>query len=251
MKKLVALFVILAAFLSLNNNSTFSQPQLKVHLTGGYNLPLPDFKGEQTFTTIEKDTYGMKSGFNAGADVKYYLGKKRNVGITLGLNYNMFSNNVDSTIGGTTYNQKNKINIFQAALGVEYNFMPKGKTQPFLGLAFTGNFFSGSTKTEPLPTGGVDYTLKSASRFGVKVGGGLDFKLSKSVGAVIGFDYNLSNLIGKDADTSFVLGQTEFPLNDKEFTVGGVTTKARSISYLSVYAGVSFFFNEPKKTVKK
>ncbi len=250
MKKLVALFVILAAFLSLNNNSTFSQPQLKVHLTGGYNLPLPDFKGEQTFSTMEKDTYGMKSGFNAGADVKYYLGKKRNVGITLGLNYNMFSNNVDSSIGGTTYNQKNKINIFQAALGVEYNFMPKGKTQPFLGLGFTGNFFSGSSKLDPTLTGYTETTYKSASRFGIKVGGGLDFKLSKSVGAVIGFDYNIANLIGKDSDTTTVLGQTEFPLNDKEFTKNGVTTKARSISYLNVYAGVSFFFNEPKKMKK-
>lgn len=250
MKKLVALFVILAAFLSLNNNSTFSQPQLKVHITGGYNLPLPDLKGEQTWSTIEADTYGMKSGFNAGADVKYYLGKKRNVGITLGLNYNMFSNNVDTTFTGSTYTQKNKMNIFQAALGVEYNFMPKGKTQPFLGVAFTGNFFSGSSKVDPALTGYVERTVKSASRFGVKVGGGLDFKLSKSVGAVIGFDYNLSNLIGKDADTNFTIGQTEFPLNDKEFTYGGVTYKAKSISYLSIYAGVSFFFNEPKKMKK-
>ena len=250
MKKLVALFVILAAFLSLNNSTTFSQPQLKVHLTGGYNLPLPDLKGEQTFTTMEKDTYGMKSGFNAGADVKYYLGKKRNVGITLGLTYNMFSNNVDSTLSGTAYTQKNKMNIFQAALGVEYNFMPKGKTQPFLGLAFTGNFFSGSSKLDPALTGYTETTLKSASRFGVKVGGGLDFKLSKSVGAIIGFDYNLANLIGKDSDTTTVAGQTEFPLNDKEFTVNGVTTKSRSISYLSIYAGVSFFFNEPAKIKK-
>lgn len=250
MKKLIALLVILAACLSLNNTTTYSQPQLKVHVTGGYNLPLPDLKGEQTFTTIEKDTYGMKSGFNAGADVKYYLGKKRNVGITLGLTYNMFSNNVDSTVAGTTYNQKNKINIFQAALGVEYNFMPKGKTQPFLGLGFTGNFFSGSSKTEPLPTGGVDYTLKSESRFGIKVGGGLDFKLSKSVGAVIGFDYNIANLIGKSYDSTTVLGQTEFPLNDKEYTVGTTSFKSRSISYINIYAGVSFFFNEPKKVKK-
>ena len=30
----------------------------------------------------------MKSGFNVGADVKYYLGKKRNVGITLSGAYN-------------------------------------------------------------------------------------------------------------------------------------------------------------------
>lgn len=249
MKKLVALFVIVAAFLSMNN-STFSQPQIKLHLTGGYNLPLPDLKGEQTFTTIEKDTYGMKSGFNGGLDFKYFLGKKRNVGVTLGLNYNMFSNNVDSTLNSTAYTQKNKLNSFQVALGIEYNFMPKGKTQPFLGLGLTGNFISGKSTIEPALTGYSETTIKSASRFGIRVGGGLDFMLSKSVGAVLGFNYNLANLVGKDADTSFTTGQTEFNLNDKEFTVGGVTTKARNISYINVYAGVSFYFNQPKKMKK-
>lgn len=248
MKKLVALFVILAAFLSLNNN-TFSQPQLKLHVTGGYNLPLPDFKGEQTWSTIEKDTYGMKSGFNGGLDLKYYLGKKRNVGVTLGLNYNMFSNNVDTTINSTSYTQKNKINIFQAALGVEYNFMPKGKTQPFLGLGITGNFFSGSYKIDPALTGYTESTLKSAARFGIRVGGGLDFMFSKSVGAVIGFNYNMANLVGKDTDTTST-STTEYQLNDKEFTVGTTTMKSRNISYLQVYGGVSFYFNQPKKMKK-
>jgi opacity protein-like surface antigen len=162
----------------------------------------------------------------------------------------MFSNNVDSTLNGTAYSQKNKMNIFQAALGVEYNFMPKGKTQPFLGLGFTGNFFSGSSKLDPALTGYTETTLKSASRFGIKVGGGLDFKLSKSVGAVIGFDYNIANLIGKDYDSTTVLGQTEFPLNDKEYTIGTTTFKARNISWINIYAGVSFFFNEPAKVKK-
>lgn len=249
MKKLVALFIIVAAFLSINS-TTFSQPQLKLHITGGYNLPLPALKGAQTFTTIEKDTYGMKSGYNVGADVKYFLGKKRNVGITLGLNYNMFSNNVDTTKSGTTYAQKNKLNSFQAALGIEYNFMPKGKTQPFLGLALTGNFFSGSSTTTPTDSLSPNTTLKSASRFGIKIGGGLDFMLSKSIGAVIGFDYNMANLIGKAYDTTVAV-VNEIRLQDKEHTAGTITHAAKNINYLQFYAGVSFFFNQPKKTAKK
>lgn len=251
MKKLVALFVILAAFLSLNN-VTFSQPQLKLHITGGYNLPLPDFKGEQTFTTIEENTYGMKQGFNFGADAKYYLGKKRNVGITLGLNYNMFSNNVDSTLNNTAYSQKNKINIFQAALGIEYAFMPKGKTNPFIGAGVTGNFFSGSGKIEPSDTSFFETELKSESRFGVRVGAGIDFAFSKSVGAVIGVNYNIANLIGKDTVSSTTSGKViTTGLNDKEFTAGTTTFKSRNISFLQLYAGLSFYFNQPKKTMKK
>lgn len=238
MKKLVALFVILAAFLSLNNSTTFSQPQVKVHVTGGYNLPLPDLKGE-----YPADTNSMlqKSGFNAGADVKYYLGKKRNVGITLSGAYNSFSSGDISLTGGSFIT---KVNIIAIGLGVEYSFMPKGKTNPFLGAEFTGNFFSGKTKTTP--TGGTETeaTMKSASRFGIGVGGGLDFTFNKSIGAVVGVKYNMANLIGKDSVTSTV--NNEYTLIDKETSV----TKSKNLSYLQIYAGVTFSFNHPKARKK-
>lgn len=247
MKKLVALLILLAAFLSLNNNTAYSQPQLKVHLTGGYNVPLPDLKGDLTDSADQVNTFGMKNGFNAGADVKYFLGKKRNVGITLGLTYNSFSNSVDSTAG--TY--KGKLNDFSAALGIEYSFLPKGKTQPYLGLEFTGNFFSGEGKFVPTSGAETKFTLKSASRFGIAIGGGIDFAFSKSVGANIGVKYHMANLIGKDYDSTVSVNSTEYPLNDKEFTSGSFTSPSKNISYIQLSAGVSFFFNQPKKVVKK
>jgi len=246
LKKLVALFVIVAAFLSLNN-STFSQPQLKIHVTGGYNLPLPDLKGTYP-DDLTKDPipFMMKSGFNAGADVKYYLGKKRNVGITLSGAYNSFStgdiNNY--SFGNDTGTSISKLNMITVGIGVEYNFMPKGKTQPFLGAEFNGNFFSGNTKFTSSVGTETTADLKSASRFGIAVGGGLDFVLSKQIGAVLGVKYNMSNLIGKDSVTSTTSG--EYTLIDKETTL----TKARNISFIQIYAGISFFLNQPK-SIKK
>lgn len=248
MKKLVALLIILAACLSLNNSTTFSQPQIKVHVTGGYNLPLPDLKGDLN-TAADSNTYMMKQGFGFGADAKYYLGKKRNVGITLGLGYQMFSNSSDSSTATGLTNVKGKLNAFNFGLGVEYNFMPKGKTQPFLGAEFTGHFFSGDAEGTILGTTSKR-TLKSASRFGVAIGGGLDFKLGKSVGAIVGVKYHLANLLGKAYDSTG-LATTEFALDDKEHTMNGATVSAKNISYIQMYAGVSFFFNEPKKMVKK
>lgn len=238
MKKLVALFVILAAFLSLNNNSTFSQPQIKVHVTGGYNLPLPDLKGEYPADT---NSLYQKSGFNVGADVKYYLGKKRNVGITLSGAYNSFSSGDISMTGATMVS---KVNIMAIGLGVEYSFMPKGKTNPFLGAEFTGNFFSGKRTVTPTTGTASEFTLKSASRFGIGVGGGLDFTFNKSIGAVVGFKYNMTNLIGKDSVTSTVTN--EYTLIDKETTA----TKSKNLSFIQVYAGVTFSFNHPK-AIKK
>mgnify|MGYP001202626639 CR=1 FL=1 len=238
MKKLIALLVILAACLSLNNTTTFSQPQIKVHVTGGYNLPLPDLKGEYPADT---NSLFQKSGFNAGADVKYYLGKKRNVGITLSGAYNSFSSGDVSVTGGTVVS---KVNIIAIGLGVEYSFMPKGKTNPFLGAEFTGNFFGGKTTTTPTTGTETESTMKSASRFGIGVGGGLDFTFNKSIGAVVGFKYNMANLIGKDSVTSTVTN--EYTLIDKE-TVG---SSSKNLSFIQIYAGVSFSFNHQKKKKK-
>jgi opacity protein-like surface antigen len=91
--------------------------------------------------------------------------------------------------------------------------------------------------------------MKSASRFGIALGGGLDFAFSKNVGAVIGVKYNIANLIGKDSATSTTTG--EYTLIDKEFTVGNITIPSKNISYIQLYAGVSFFLGQPKKKMKK
>lgn len=248
MKKLGALFIALAAFLIINN-STFSQPQFVIHLKGGYDLPLPDLKGDMLDSADQVNTLLQKQGFGFGADFKYYLGKKRNVGITLDLGYQMFSNSED-TVNGVGKDVKNKLNAFNVGLGVEYNFMPKGKSRPFLGAEFTGHFFSGKIEGSPLLGNQNELTMKSASRFGLALGGGVDFAFSPSVGAVVGIKYHLANLIGKDFDTT-VTSNTEYALNDGEYTAGTVTFASKNISYLQFYAGVSFFLNSPKKKVSK
>jgi outer membrane protein W len=247
LKKLVALFILVAAFLSLNNNTLFSQPQFTIHLKGGYNLPLPDLKGDINDSADRINTFAINQGFGVGADAKYYLGKKRNVGITLDLMYNMFSTSED-TVNGFASNYKNKLNSFTAGLGIEYAFMPKGKANPFIGAEFTGNFYSGNVE---YTVAGTTQTadLNSASRFGLGIGAGVDINLSKSIGIVIGTKYHLANLIGKEFDTTFTTGK--YSLNDKEYTVGTTTIKAKSISYLQLYAGVSFYLNRPKTKTSK
>ncbi len=249
MKKLVALFVIVAAFLSVNN-STFSQPQVTLHLTGGYNVPLPDLKGDLLDSADLMNTFGMKQGFGFGIDGKYYLGKKRNVGITLGVGYQMFSNSEDTSqyIGKDI---KAKLNAFTVGLGVEYAFMPKGKANPFIGAEFTGHFFSGNFEST-LGSVTTKSDLKSASRFGAAIGAGVDIKLNKSVGIVVGGKYHLANLIGKEApDTTVIATTNEYPLIDKEYTQGGVTIESKNISYIQLYLGLSLYLNQPKKMVKK
>ena len=243
MKKLSAIFAILVVLFAVTNS--FAQPQVTVHVTGGYNLPMSDFKG-----TIGTDTAGtnylQKSGFVVGADGKYFLGKKRNVGITLSLGYNSFSSGTYTATNGST--EVVKFNTFTVGLGAEYDFMPKGKVNPFLGVEFTGNFFGGKATFTPSGGTATDFTLNSASRFGFAGNFGADFALSKMIGVVVGLKYNMANLIGKKFDSTNTTANS-FSLDDAANGSGTITSK--SIGWLSIYGGVSFYFNKPKIMKKK
>jgi hypothetical protein len=135
--------------------------------------------------------------------------------------------------------------------------MPAGETNPFVGLDLNGNFFSGEREEIVTDTAISDHDeegtfvkkLHSASRFGLSLGAGVDVAFSKSVGLIIGVKYNLANLIGKSYDSLAAVG--EYNLNDKEHTNGTETVSARNISFIQLYAGVSFYLMQPKKKIKK
>jgi len=244
LKKLSVLLIVFTLFFAVN--SSYSQPQVTIHVTGGYNLPLPDLKGDLLDSADITNTFGMKLGYGFGADGKYYFGKKRNVGITLALGYQLFQNTEDTS----KYLGKDitsKLNAFNVGLGVEYAFLPKKKANPFIGAEFTGHFFSGTYEATNVTTQSLD--MESASRFGAAIGAGVDIAFNKNIGIVIGAKYHLANLIGKDFDTTAV-PTGKFRLYDKEFTAGTTTIDAKNISYIQAYLGVSFFLNQPKKKMK-
>lgn len=251
MKKLTSLLALLAILFAVN--ASYAQPALIIHVTGGYSLPMPDLKGTwpDDFTAAKNpQPLYMKSGFNVGADGKYYIDKKmRSFAITLSAAYMMFnSGDLADTGAASTFTFKRTLNSFTAGLGVEYRFLTKKKASPFIGAEFTGNFLSGKLT----PSTGTEFTLKSTSRFGLAFNLGVDINLSKNVGVVIGGKYALMNLIGKkdNTDTSGKTS-TEFILADKEYTIGTTTYKALNLSYIQFYGGVSFYLMQPKKMVKK
>jgi hypothetical protein len=139
------------------------------------------------------------------------------------------------------------MNIFTIGAGVEYDFAPKRPANPFVNAQFTTNIFSGNTDFNSsggsVPSYSAD--LSSAVRFGAMFGAGVDVKLSKKIGVVIGGKYNFTNIFGKDSTAGT---STSYGLNDKETT----TQKAKKIPYLQFYAGISFYFGQPtRKVIKK
>lgn len=248
MKKISSLIILLAVLFAVTNIN--AQPQMKVHVYGGYNVPLGNLDGNSKWATNTlPDVYAyMKSGFNAGADFKYFLGKKRNIGLLLNAAYNSYSTG-DLAITGSSFTINSKLNDVRIGIGAEYDFMPMKKANPFIGIDLTGNFLSGKTTSS---AGGTDQTLNSASRFGLAVGAGVDIMVNKSFGFVIGAKFDFMNLIGKQDSASIgTLSANTYGLFDKAGTMNGVSYNAQNYMDLQIYGGVTFAFGQPKKTVKK
>jgi opacity protein-like surface antigen len=238
---------LLIALLIIPISVQYAQPKVTINLTWGYDLPLPDLKGDIENAQDRQNTFVMNNGYNGGLTVKFSPTKKGNLRLNLTGKYNGFES---SDFDSNSFIKKSNMKIIAIGLGAEYAFMPKEKANPFLGIDLTGNFFSGESEGI---LSGQSFTrdLKSATRFGLGIGGGLDFAFNKQVGAVVGVKYHLANLIGKDNDTTGITNTSEYPLVDKEVTIAGVTIPSKNISYFEFYIGIGFYFGQPAKKVKK
>jgi opacity protein-like surface antigen len=236
---------------------TYPVPKWNIHIHGGYTTTLPDLKGSfpgDLESGKNPTPYFVNNGFNFGADVKYYVDKKSTFGVMLALTYTMLSSgdigvsDLDSNsilgIGSGTW--RTNMNIFTIGVGAEYDFAPKRPANPFVNVQFTTNIIGGKTTFDQ--SGGFvesyDRSMTSAIRFGATFGAGVDVKLSKSVGVVIGGRYAFANLFGKDSTEST---STTYGLNDKETT----TQKSKKMAYLQFFAGVSLYFGQPVRKIKK
>ena len=105
--KRLSLLLILSGIIFTLNSSVYSQPKFIIHLTGGYGVPLGDFKldipdpGNPPITDSNRPDadfypYYTKQVISFGADGKLAIGKKGNFRVVLGASYNMFSNNKDA-----------------------------------------------------------------------------------------------------------------------------------------------------------
>lgn len=254
--------IIISALVLVFSVSLFSQTKYNIIIFSGYTMPVADLKGDfpdKMGTTLlnfnKSSTLLTKNGFNISAIGKYCVDTLGKAKLTAGFNYNSLSGSKDyqrtsATLTYATLTYKNKVNIFTISLGAEYSFFPKKKFNLFAGLDLAANFFSGKIEA----SGDTTFTIqrKSESRFGVIVNAGVDIKLNKSLGAVVGLKYALTNLIGKKTDiittTSTITDDeqggtsslNEIGLNDADSS----SNKSKSLYYLQIYAGLSFYFGE-------
>jgi hypothetical protein len=262
MKKLILTTVLLVIL--FYTNTSFSQPKLVIHVTGGYSQPISGLAGDpsELFTipvsnsAITSPKLYMKLGFNFGGDIKYAFDKKGAFRGVLGFYYSMFSNKYDVAPNqnyptGTTY--KPQFQFFTMSIGAEYAFAPTGKVSPFIGADFTSNFYGGTAMNfNPLYIFASEFKWASGIRNGLQLGAGMDITLNRSrtFGLVVGAKYHLINLIGKSS--TWGLEPDQFALVDKEHTQydelgNSYTVNAINLQSLNFYAGISFFLMQPKR----
>jgi hypothetical protein len=191
------------------------------------------------------------SGYNFGVTGKYLIDTSGKGSFTAGLGYNSFSGSKNYNTGTYQIDYKNRVNIFSIFAGLQYNFNPKKKINPFAGLEFSANFFTGDIEASGDTLILID--RKSESRFGAVAGAGIDIALNDRFGLVIGVKYAFANLVGKkteststgtnpvldtEGNTGTVL--TELPLNDEQTS----TNKTKTINYAQIYLGFSADFNK-------
>lgn len=226
----------------------FAQPAATVQITGGYSLPLGDYKGTFGDTrdkflfggNPDSNTYFMKSGFNYGIGVKIPINRKRfPINITGSLSINSFSQAIEYSENNNYVEITLSQNITSFTCGLEYTPVGKKKTfNPYFGAEFTMNLFAGSYLEDYIDST-ESFTLENTIRGGVQFNAGVDIVLHNNIGITLAAKYAFANLFGK----SYVpdLKRTYY-LNDKEYTLEGITYPSRNITFLQIVGGVSFYF---------
>lgn len=266
MKKITLSVVLLLLISSQVFSQAINPPKFTLHVTGGYGIPTGNFRQdvpplspltEANRADADYFPYNTKQLINFGADGKLAFGPTGNWRAVFGVTYNMFSNDVpavfridaQNTLG--VINFKPKVNVLSIGLGGEYAFAPSQKINPFVGLGFAANFFSGKFEFSQtvkvkgaLRTAPMD--MKSETRIGVTMDAGVDIRFSPQIGGIIGVKYHFINPLGKGADDPTEVGANEIDLGDMAHTEDGHYFPDRTISSINGYLGVSFYFGRKK-----
>src|SRR5437773_2293090 len=198
-----------------------SQPRTSIQFVGGYSIPLGVMKGKfddnrAIFTNnADSNTYFLQNGFNFGLNFTHSPFRKfTNFKLLGGINYNRFSQNKDYSSDTSPVIIKYNLRIFTLSIGAQYSYQTKrSKVNPFVSAEFTVNFYSGVLEAT-FNTGTPEVSnFNPTSRYGLQLGGGIDFVLGQRVGIITGVKYNMANLIGRQS-----LGDTgnTYNLNDAD-----------------------------------
>lgn len=256
----------------LKNNSTYKPPLFIFELAGHFNVPVFDTRGDlPDFFTFKN--YGLVYGIGFHFNVKYAANKKGTLFPYFSFGFCQLQNDdnssayLDSNIikngyplsGNTTYG--NRINgtsilalrIMHVGLGLQYYFSSSHRLLPYAGAEIDYNNIWGFYEQTPTtvagsaPGGKTYFQINNASRVGLGVDLGMDYRITKNLGFVLGTKFKIANLFGKSSDKTNPASETPGDLNkmnllDKSAPeLNSNLSNSRNISYFEFYIGFSVF----------
>ena len=251
--------------------TSYSPPGFVFELTGSYDVPVGDARGElRDFFTFKN--YGLVYGIGFQLDIKYAAGKKGNLYPYFSAGFCQLQNDdfehsyIDSNIisygyplpGNLTYNNTNGlsilgIRIIDLSLGLQYYFTSKHSLLPFAGFEVNYNYIWGFYEQTPITVPGnagshaTMFEINPASRVGIGIGTGMNYRISNHLGFVFGMKYKIANLFGKKSDKTQSSSinpadKNKMNLMDKSAPeLNSNINTSRNISYLQFYIGFTVF----------
>jgi len=294
MKKNIFFTISLFILLTSNIYSQFDKPVIMAGI--GIAQPMGDMSGTYyTYLTqpsgfqyiavnpdLFTNNYGAKTGLSFFGNGKINFDK---YGITrgvLGIGFNTFNTFESSKNGniGELFRNPNTGNIDTLPIGANFNYTFSvfnisigaeiaptsftNKISPYFGARLTLNTFNAHISWT---SNSVDTTHFSASDFrvGAVFDAGIEVKFNKTFGMVLGANYNLGNLIGKNTDNSIssnhIWGKSNASINDAngqfwstlyDPVLTGINSlynsKDKKINWGTIYLGLNIYLNTGKSS---
>lgn len=220
-------------------------PKVSIAINGGFGYVLGTANGEgkdfsSNYNTTGGNVFtgpnlGMQQGYGIGVTAKFVVSKNKKLSVTGLTGFNLFYNSEDRGLNRTRWN------IINLGAGVEYNFTPKQRESMFVAADLNYNLMFGAWQSNiTYPDGyksNIYTNFKPASRLGMSVTTGMQFKLNKRADFFVALKGVWVNLIPKQ--NYYTNESYSTYINDSGNSNGIELNGRKEILYLQVVAGVN------------
>ncbi len=246
------------------NGIKFKAPRIILELSGSYTEPAGSSKGNME-DFFKFTNYGTTYGLGFHLNIKYGVNKKGSLYPYINLGFTQLQNDdnekayIDSNVISGGYplpgNEKYKttpgqsliiLRSFYAGAGLQYVFTPKSKFMTFAGAEVNYCSIWGYYVQTPYlvvgnePRVQTTFKINSAARVGIGISAGADYRISKSLGFVLGAKYKIDNLFGKKSERTTEKNTLNL-LDKASDNLNSNLNKSRNIEYFEFYLGFVVF----------
>lgn len=260
------IFLLLVSYgISNSQSKKYPVSRFIFELSGSFNDPIMDARGNiSDFVNLKN--YGTVYGIGFHLNIKLNVNKKSHFIPYVTVGFAQMQNDDNKT----AYIDSNNISIFplqnsqsfnytdgyslllfrdfNIGIGVHYSASTRNSLIPYAGIELNYHNIWGSyiqkTNIAVGPNTNIEKTfnIKPASRLGIAVDAGLDYRINEYLGFVAGTKFQISNLLGKNSERPDSSDSYKIHFLDKENAeLNTNLNKSRIFAYMEFYVGFVVF----------